>query len=353
MEDIVDQPRINSQRRYCHWLLVAMYAVFVLLGHSAATLLGRLYYEKGGKSKWMVTLVQHVSFPILLLCYCIPTPKKPIGNSSDSEKPSTLLVAFIYVSLGLFEALNCYLFSLGLQYLPVSTYSLIGSSELAFNALFSFFLNSMKFTPYIINSLLLLTIASTLLVFQTKTEHSTEISKKNHVIGLICTLAASAGEGLLLSVRQFAFEKVLKKETFKVIMDMIICESLVATCVILVGLFASGEWKGLHEEMEEFELGKASYLLNLIFTAINWQLYCIGCVGLVFEVSSLFSNSISALGLPMVPISAVIIFHEKMQGIKAISMVLALWGFISYLYHHYLDDRNSNTESRNADHVPN
>ncbi|XP_019441756.1 PREDICTED: probable purine permease 9 isoform X2 [Lupinus angustifolius] len=297
MEDIADQPRINSRRRYCHWLLVAMYAVFVLLGHSAATLLGRLYYEKGGKSKWMVTLVQH--------------------------------------------------------YLPVSTYSLIGSSELAFNAFFSFFINSMKFTPYIINSLLLLTISSTLLVFQTKTEHSTEISKKNHAIGLICTLAASAGEGLLLSVRQFAFEKVLKKETFKVIMDMIICESLVATCVILVGLFASGEWDRLHEEMEEFELGKASYLLNLIFTAINWQLYCIGCVGLVFEVSSLFSNSISALGLPIVPISAVIIFHEKMQGIKAISMVLALWGFISYLYHHYLDDRNSNTESRNDGHVPN
>ncbi|CAL0316203.1 unnamed protein product [Lupinus luteus] len=262
MEDIADQPRINSRRRYCHWLLVATYAVFVLLGHSAATLLGRLYYEKGGKSKWM-------------------------------------------------------------------------------------------FTPYIINSLLLLTISSTLLVFQANTEHSTENSKKNHVIGLICTVAASAGEGLLLSVRQFAFEKVLKKETFKVIMDMIICESLVATCVILVGLFASGEWKGLHEEMEEFELGKASYLLNLIFTAINWQLYCIGCVGLVFEVSSLFSNSMSALGLPIVPISAVIIFHEKMQGIKAISMVLALWGFISYLYHHYLDDRNSITESRNNGHVPN
>ncbi|KAK7270198.1 hypothetical protein RIF29_23167 [Crotalaria pallida] len=345
----VDQPRINSRRRYYHWILVAMYSVFVLLGHSAATLLGRLYYERGGKSKWIVTLVQHVSFPVLLLSYFIPAPKSTIRNHNQSEqKPSTAVVASIYVSLGLFEALNCYLFATGLQFLPVSTYSLIGASELAFNASFSFFLNSLKFTPFIVNSLLLLTISSALLAFQTETDHSTENSKKEHVIGFICTVAASAGEGLLLSVRQFTFEKVVKKETFKVIMDLIICESLVATCVIVVGLFASGEWKGLHKEMEEFETGKASYLLTLIFTAINWELYCIGCVGLVFEVSSLFSNSMSVLGLPIVPISAVIIFHEKMHGIKAISMVLAVWGFISYLYQHYLDDRQSNTETKNT-----
>ena len=37
---------------------------------------------------------------------------------------------------------------------------------------------------------------------------------------------------------------------------LIIYQSLVATCATLVGLFASGEWKGLKREMDEFELGK-------------------------------------------------------------------------------------------------
>ncbi|KAE9618485.1 putative complex 1 LYR protein [Lupinus albus] len=251
----LDESRTNSRRRYYHWLLISLYSVFVLVSNSASTLLGRLYYEKGGKSKWMGSLVQHVGFPILLPCYFMLAPKNTTKDSFDSKQPSVLVVAFIYISYGLCEAIICYFFSLGLWYLPVSTYALICSSQLAFNAFFSFFLNSMKFTPYIINSLFLLTISSTLLVFQTETEHSTEASKKYHVIGLICTVAASAGEGLVLSLVQLAFEKVLKRETSKVMLDMIVYESLVATCVTLVGLFASGEWNLLQEEMEEFEMG--------------------------------------------------------------------------------------------------
>ncbi|CAL0300541.1 unnamed protein product [Lupinus luteus] len=348
----VDQSRIDSRKRYYHWLLISLYAVFVLVSNSASTLLGRLYYEKGGKSKWMGSLVQHVGFPILLPCYCIIAPKKPTKNSFHSKQPSFSAVAFIYISYGICEAIICYFFSLGLWYLPVSTYALICSSQLAFNAFFSFFLNSMKFTPYVINSLFLLTISSALLVFQTETEHSSEVSKKNHVIGLICTVAASAGEGLVLSLVQLAFEKVLKRESSKVMLDMIVYESLVATCVTLVGLFASGEWNLLQEEMEGYEMGKTSYLLNLTFTAINWKIFGLGCVGLIFEVSSLFSNAISVLSLPFVPILAVFIFHEKMNGIIAISIVLAIWGFISYIYQHYMDGSNFNTENRDIDHVP-
>ncbi|KAG5052097.1 hypothetical protein JHK87_004295 [Glycine soja] len=42
---------------------------------------------------------------------------------------------------------------------------------------------------------------------------------------------------------------------------MILHPSLVATLVTLVGLFASGEWSGLKDEMKEYELGKASLLV--------------------------------------------------------------------------------------------
>jgi hypothetical protein len=53
--------------------------------------------------------------------------------------------------------------------------------------------------------------------------------------------------------------------------------------------------------MEEYEIGKASYVLVLTFIAIYWKVFNIGCVGLIFEISSLFSNAISVLGLPIVP----------------------------------------------------
>ncbi|QCD78168.1 Purine permease [Vigna unguiculata] len=179
---------------------------------------------------------------------------------------------------------------------------------------------------------------------------STQISKKKYVIGFIATVCASAGYGLWLSLTQLVFKKVMKRETLKVIMDMIIYTFLVGTCAIIVGLFASGEWKGLKNEMKEYETGKASYLLNLTFTAIFWQLFTIGCLGLTSEVSSLFCNAITVLRVPLVPMLAVIFFHDKMYGIKVISMMLAIWGIISYLYQQYLDDTES--KNRNTIHHP-
>ncbi|MED6157132.1 hypothetical protein PIB30_020450 [Stylosanthes scabra] len=349
----------NRKKKYHRWLKIAVYAAFVLLGQSAATLLGRLYYEKGGKSKWMGTLVQIIGFPILLPYYYFFNQSSPHKNKDltiiDPSKPSLSMLSFVYVSLGLIVAVNCYLYSIGLWYLPVSTFSLICSSQLAFNAFFSYFLNSLKFTPYIINSLVLLTISSVILVFQPSdddtSDSSQKVSKRKYIIGFICTIGSSAGYGLILSLQQLAFKKVLKGETLKVVMDMIIYQSIVATIAILIGLFASGEWKGLNEEMRGYEMGKVSYVLNLTFTAIIWSLFSIGCVGLILEVSSLFSNSISVLGVPIVPLLAVVVFKDKMHGIKAISMVLAVWGFISYVYQHYVDERNCNSENSSNGHV--
>jgi drug/metabolite transporter (DMT)-like permease len=328
---------------------MAMYTLFLLSGQSTAVLLGRLYYDKGGKSKWLGTLVQLVGFPILLPYYFISLPKNPTTNTTTihSNPPSTLTLASVYVSLGLLLAAECFLYSTGLMYLPVSTYSLICASQLAFNAFFSFFLNSQKFTPFILNSLVLLTISSILLVFETdSSSDSSGVSKGKYVIGLICTIGASAGSGLMLCLTQLAFRKVIKKETFTVVMDMIVYQSLVATLAILVGLFATGEWKGLNNEMVDFELGKVSYIMTLVWTTIMWQVYAIGSVGLIFEVSSLFSNSISVLGLPIIPVLAFIFFHDKIGGLKVISMVLAIWGFVSYVYQQYLDDFKSKSQDK-------
>jgi drug/metabolite transporter (DMT)-like permease len=347
------RPTSAQRRNYERWLRMAIYTLFLISGQSVSVLLGRLYYEKGGKSKWLATLVQLVAFPLVLPYYIISAPKKPTTDDSvvvlvHSKPPSTLILSSIYVSLGLLVAGDCLLYSIGLMYLPVSTYSLICSSQLAFNAFFSFFLNSQKFTPFIVNSLVLLTISSILLVVQTDSEDPSGVSKGKYVIGFICTVAASAGYGLVLSLTQLAFRKVLKRETFTVVMDMIVYQSLVATAAIVVGLFASGEWKGLNREMEEFELGKVSYLMTLIWTAIMWQVFAVGCVGLIFEASSLFSNAISVLGLPLIPVAAVVVFHDKLGGVKVISMVLAIWGFVSYVYQQYLDDFKPKPEDRNG-----
>ncbi|XP_062094563.1 probable purine permease 10 [Humulus lupulus] len=358
-ENESNQPISPQTRKLTLWIRIGIYSFLVLSGQAVATLLLRLYYERGGKSKWMAAIVQLAGFPILLPYYFFPnnmcktktnhsstTTTTTSTHSTQSNKPSILVVASLYLVLGLFIAANCYLFSVGLMYLPVSTYSIISASQLAFNAFFSFFLNSQKFTLYIINSLVLLTISSVLLVFEPGSQKSSsKVSRWKYAVGFVCTVGGSAGYGLLLSLNQLLMNKVLKKESFSVIVDVLVFELLVASVALLVGLFASSEWATLREEMNEFELGKVSYVMTLSWIAITWQAFYIGTVGLILEVSSLFSNALSVLGLLIIPVLAVFLFQEKMDGIKVMSMVLAIWGFFSYAYQNYLDSHSSKNDT--------
>ncbi|KAL3741557.1 hypothetical protein ACJRO7_017081 [Eucalyptus globulus] len=100
--------------------------------------------------------------------------------------------------------------------------------------------------------------------------------------------------------------------------------------------------------MDGYELGKVSYVMNLVGIAIAWQVFGIGTMGLILDVSSLFSNSISAVGLPIVPILAAVFFGERMDGVKVMAMILAIWGFISYVYRHYLDDAKLKSQRNTA-----
>ncbi|XVF27380.1 hypothetical protein REPUB_Repub14bG0102600 [Reevesia pubescens] len=336
------------------WFRIALYTIFVLSGQTAASLLTRLYYDQGGTSKWVGSLIQVAGFPILLPYYFISlrkltTPDSTTNTTIKTEPASVPLLVGVYVYLGLLLAGNAYLYSVGFEYLPVSTIALISSSQLAFNAFFSYFLNSQKFTPFIINSLLLLTISSVLLVANNRTERPPGVSNRKYIIGFICTILATGAYGLSLASQQLAFRKVIKRQSFKVVMDLVICQSLVASIVTLIGFFVSGDWKFLKTEMDGYELGKVSYIMTLIGTAIAWQVSIFAGVGLVFELSALFANVIAALGLPITPIAAIIVFHDKMSVIKGISMVLAIWGVISYVYQQYLDDPelNAGTKTRN------
>ncbi|KAI3898035.1 hypothetical protein MKX03_021150 [Papaver bracteatum] len=333
----------KASKDYNWWLRVTVYAFLLISGQSVATLLGELYYDKGGNSKWMATFVQSAGFPVLFIPLIVvrvyikpPTSSTTIITTKNS--PSVLTLALLYISLGVLIAGNGMLYSYGLLYLPVSTYSLLCATQLVFNAIFSFFINSQKLTAFIFNSLILLTLAVVLLAVNTDPSDSKTVSGGKYAIGFICTLSASAGYSLLLSLTQLSFEKVIKKETISAVLEMSISTSVVSTCTCLVGLFASGDWRRLKNEFNEYGEGGVSYVMTLVWIAVTWQVSSVGILGLVFEASSLFSNVISTLGLPIVPIFSVIFFHETLNGVKIVAMLLSLWGFVSYIYQHYLDD---------------
>uniref|UniRef100_A0A2P2JFK4 Probable purine permease n=2 Tax=Rhizophora mucronata TaxID=61149 RepID=A0A2P2JFK4_RHIMU len=353
VENKMVQLRLLELERGQWWLLVAINILFLIVGQTAAILLGRFYYDQGGNSKWMATLVQTAAFPILYIpLFLIPSSEE---SSSSSISPSFGRLAAIYFFLGVLVAGDNLLYSFGLLYLSASTYSLICASQLAFNAIFSYFINSQKFTTLILNSVVLLSFSAALIAVNDDSEGPSGVSKWKHFIGFILTLSASALYSLLLSLMQVSFQKVIKKETFSVVLEMQIYTALFATCISTVGLFASGEWKTLPSEMDNFAKGKVSYIMTLVWTAVTWQISSVGVIGLIFVVSSLFSNVISTLALAVSPIAAVILFHDKMNGVKVIALLLALWGFASYTYQNYLDDlkaRRTHGNTDGTDHDP-
>ncbi|KAK9116324.1 hypothetical protein Sjap_015271 [Stephania japonica] len=107
---------------------------------------------------------------------------------------------------------------------------------------------------------------------------------------------------------------------------------------------SGGELKDLKGKMEGFKTCKVSYVMTLFWIAIAWQVSSVDMVGLVLTVSSLFSNFISMLSLPLVPIASTVIYYERMNGVKIVSVLMATWGFVSHLYQQYLDDVNNKSD---------
>ncbi|KAL3345078.1 hypothetical protein AABB24_024168 [Solanum stoloniferum] len=334
--------------KFILWLQIFIFTFFTIGGQAAGTLLGRVYYEQGGQTRWIATLAQTAGFSILLPFICYPSPKNHNEQESTIHQPSIFVRASVYIFLGLFQVVNSMSFTVGVQYLPASTYSLISGSQLAFNAITSFLLNGQKITAIILNSVVLLSFSSSAVIFQNETGDSGEISQKSLLIGFAATTFGSLGYALQYSFTELAFQKVFKSSTLKEVMKMSFYIGFFVTIASLTGLLWSGDWRGLEKEMGEYRTGKSSYVINLVCSAIAWQLYALGSFGLVLKASSLFSNVVMNLGGSVVPIFAMVFLKDRMTGLKVLSLLLGLWGYTSYIYQHYLDDLEAKTSEIKA-----
>ncbi|XP_049381960.1 probable purine permease 10 isoform X1 [Solanum stenotomum] len=337
-----DNSSVQSSK-FILWLQIFIFTFFTIGGQAAGTLLGRVYYEQGGQTRWIATLAQTAGFSILLPFICYPSTKNHNEQEPTIHRPSIIVRASVYIFLGLFQVVNSMSFTVGVQYLPASTYSLIAGSQLAFNAITSFLLNGQKITAIILNSIVLLSFSSSAVIFQNETGDSGEISQKSLLIGFAATTFGSLGYALQFTFTELAFQKVFKSSTLKEVMKMSFFIGFFVTIASLTGLFASGNWRNLEKEMGEYRTGKSSYVINLVCSAIAWQLYALGSCGLVFKASSLFSNVVINLGTSIVPIFAMVFMKDRMTGLKVFSLLLGLWGYTSYIYQHYLDDLEAKT----------
>ncbi|KAL6843947.1 hypothetical protein ACP4OV_026518 [Aristida adscensionis] len=335
-------PPPAALRRLKWWAFVIANIVFLLGGQGVATLLGRIYYDQGGKSLWMATVVQSCGAPLAIppLLYFRRKNRRSSGAAPPRRRPPLANVAAVYAGLGVLLAGDNLMYSYGLLYLPLSTYSIIGATQVSFNAVFAYFLNKERFRALVLNSVVLLTFSAALVGVSSRAEETgSAVPAGRFPAGFALTLSASALFALILSLTQLAFEAVLRSDALDAVLELQFWSGAAAACVSVAGLFASGEWRGIAGEMDGYRKGRAAYAMTLAWTAAAWQLCTLGMMGLVAAVSSLFTNVISTVAMPLSPVVAVIVLGDRLDGVKLIAMLIGIWGLLSYVYQHYLDDR--------------
>lgn len=90
--------------------------------------------------------------------------------------------------------------------------------------------------------------------------------------------------------------------------------------------------QAIGKEARAYTLGEGKYYAVVVASALIWQCFFLGAIGVIYCGSSLLSAIIIAVLLPVTEILAVIFYKEKFQAEKGVSLALSLWGFASYFY---------------------
>ncbi|KAM3682412.1 hypothetical protein ACJW31_12G071900 [Castanea mollissima] len=257
--------------------------------------------------------------PLIMRLYFTHGPNRP-----------TLLIASAVI--GVLTGLDDYLYAYGVKRLPVSTSSLIIATQLAFTAIFAFLLVRQKFTSYNINAVVLLTIGASVLALHTSSDRPSGESKSVYFAGFFMTLGASALYGFVLPLIELSYKKAKQEITYSLVMEFQIVMCFFATLFCTVGMLINKDFKAIPREAMEFGLGETRYYTILVFSAIFWQAFFLGAIGVIFCASSLLSGIIIAVLLPVIEVLAFFFYKESFTTEKGVSLALCSWGFVSYFY---------------------
>lgn len=185
-------PVHKTGRRYIRLLVVNYLCLFV--GSLSSTLLSKYYFIHRGSSRWVSTWVQSAGFPLLAAPIYLPyllsyTDRRPFTGFTARL---LALSAFVGLCLGV----NNLLFSWGNSYLPVSTSSLLLSTQLVFNLILSVVIVKQKVTFSNLNCVILLTLSSVLLALGSSHDRPEGLTPAKYFIGFLCTI----GAGLLFAL---------------------------------------------------------------------------------------------------------------------------------------------------------
>lgn len=316
-----------GQKPISDWILLFLSSAAMLVAFPASSILSRLYYSNGGTSKWIISwvavawwpLTALILFPTYYFCKTFPTPLN-------------FKLTLSYIVLGFLSAADNLMYAYAYAYLPASTAALLASSSLAFSALFGYFLVKNKLNASIINAIVVITAAMTIIALDSDSDTYGDITNSQYIIGFIWDILGSALHGLIFALSELVFVKLLGRRSFYVVLEQQLMVSLFAFVFTTIGVIVNKDFQGMQSEAKSFKGGTTSYLLVLIWGAITFQLGVLGGTAVLFLSATVLTGVLNAIRVPLTSIAAVILLDDPMGGFKILSLVVTFWGFGSYIY---------------------
>ncbi|XP_009765499.1 purine permease 1-like [Nicotiana sylvestris] len=327
-------------------ILLLINCLVLAVGICGGPLMMRLYYVEGGSRVWFSSWLQTAGWPFTLIPLAILYFYRRKTESSSAKlyfiTPRIFIASFI---IGIVTGVDDFLYSWGGSKLPVSTSSLLLAAQLAFTAIGAFFIVKLKFTPYSINAVVLLTVGAVLLGVRSNGDRPEGVTSKAYILGFMMTLLAAALYGVILPCIELIYLKAKQAITATLVLEIQMVMCFAATVFCTVGMIANNDFQAISREAKQFNLGEARYYTVIIWTTIIWQCFFVGVIGVIYCSSSLMSGVMIAVLLPVTEVLAVVFFRENFSGEKGLALFLSLWGFVSYFYGEFRQTKKQKNKS--------
>ncbi|XP_051198050.1 purine permease 3-like [Lolium perenne] len=339
-KDTHPSPAPAPRGKGMHWLLVAVNCGMLSLGTTGGPLLSRLYYSKGGHRQWLSAWLETGGWPLLL----IPVVASYLSRRArDPRAPLVLTrprILLAAAALGVATGADDFLYAYGLSFLPVSTSAILISTQLAFTVFFAFLVVRQRLTASSLNAVALLTMGAVVLGLHASSDRPAGVSRGQYWLGFVLSLGAAALYGLVLPLVELTYKRAAagggdRVLTYALVMEMQLVMGFFATAFCTVGMIVNNDFQAIAREARAFELGEARYYTVLVWSAILWQFFFLGAVGVIFCVHTLFTGILIAAFIPVTEVLGVVFLHEKFSSEKGVALVLSLWGLASYSYGEY------------------
>ncbi|XP_058224797.1 purine permease 1-like [Rhododendron vialii] len=313
--------------------LLLLNVIFLAIGACGGPMVMRLYFLHGGSRLWLESWLETGGWPVTFIPLLIAYLRRRRKEGSPAKLYFMGGPVFVAAAvIGLLTGLDDYIYSYGVDRLPISTVSLVLASHLAFTALFAFILVKQRFTPYSINAVFLLIVGAGVLALHSSGDRPEGESNKEYFLGFFMTLAAAILYGFVLPLVELTYKKAKQAITYTLVLEIQLVMCFFATLFCTIGMLINKDFKAIPREARDFELGETTYYVVLVCSGIVWQGFYLGAIGVIFAGSSLLCAVIIATLLPVTEILAVIFYKEKFTAEKGVCLVLSLWGFLSYFY---------------------